>query len=320
MQIQKPQILNRIKISCENCGNEFEVYNCRKDTAKFCSHKCFRIYRKEKKLYPYNKPPVLIFCKKCGGEFKVSKYRRDIAKFCSYNCSGNFRKGKTYEEICGKVRKEKTYIELYGKTKAEEIKEKMSNSHKGKPAWNDLGFKLKCKFCKEEFKSAPSNKRIFCSKKCFDNFQRSDKEYRKESTERMKKIRPTINMKGKNNPQYGKIGELASNWQGGLSFEPYNKSFNNKFKRVIRKRDNQICMLCGIHREKLSQALDVHHINYDKLMSIPQNCISLCRKCNTGVNGNRSHWTKFFQSLLAERYGYQYSDSGEIILEVKNEN
>ena len=117
----------------------------------------------------------------------------------------------------------------------------------------------------------------------------------------------------------GKYGELSTNWQGGIAFEPYDYLFNNKFKRTIRKRDNQICMLCGIHKEKLYRALDVHHINYDKKISIPQNCISLCSSCNFKVNFNRPHWTRFFQSLLSERYSYQYSEQGEIILEIKND-
>lgn len=108
-------------------------------------------------------------------------------------------------------------------------------------------------------------------------------------------------------------------WLGGISFEPYTKEFNNKFKRRIRKRDNQICMLCGIHREKLSRALDVHHIDYNKKLTIPQNCISLCQKCNIKVNKNRPHWIKFFQSLLSEKYGYKYSENNEIIVEV-NQN
>ena len=106
------------------------------------------------------------------------------------------------------------------------------------------------------------------------------------------------------------------NWQGGLSFEPYDKHFNNIFKRAIRRRDNQICMLCGIHKEKLNRALDVHHINYDKKMSIPQNCISLCKKCHMKTNFDRGIWTKHFQLLLSKKYDYQYSENKEIILKL----
>jgi len=121
-------------------------------------------------------------------------------------------------------------------------------------------------------------------------------------------------LKGRNT--YWMVGKRNPNWNGGSSFEPHDKSFDNKFKRAIRKRDNQICMVCGIHREKLKNRLSIHHINYNKLLSIPQNCISLCISCHTKTNGNRKHWTTLFQNLLTERYGYQYNNQ-EIVLEVK---
>lgn len=95
--------------------------------------------------------------------------------------------------------------------------------------------------------------------------------------------------------------------------EKYNPNFNKKFKILIRKRDNQVCMLCRIHREKLKKVLDVHHVNYNKFLSIPPNCISLCHSCHPKTNHNRKHWIKFFQSMLSERYGYKY-ENGEIVL------
>ena len=95
--------------------------------------------------------------------------------------------------------------------------------------------------------------------------------------------------------------------------EKHNPNFSKEFKRFIRKRDNQICMLCGVHREKLNKVLDVHHINYDKELSVPQNCISLCHSCHPKTNHNRKQWTYFFQSLLSERYSYKY-ENGKIIL------
>jgi len=113
-----------------------------------------------------------------------------------------------------------------------------------------------------------------------------------------------------------RMGEKNPAWLGGKSFEPYDKSFNNKFKRAIRKRDNYICMKCGIHQERLKRALDIHHIDYNKLLSIPQNCCSLCNRCNSEVNKNRKQWTKFFQSLLNERYGYEYSEIQEVIIKL----
>jgi len=114
----------------------------------------------------------------------------------------------------------------------------------------------------------------------------------------------------------GMPGEKNPNWNDGSSFEPYDKNFNNKFKKFIRKRDNQICMMCGKHREQLKKALSIHHINYDKTLTIPQNCISLCNHCHMITNFNRSDWISFFQNLLSDRYGYQYKFKN-IILELK---
>lgn len=115
--------------------------------------------------------------------------------------------------------------------------------------------------------------------------------------------------------------EKHPNWQGGKSFEPYPITFNNEFKRYIKERDNFCCTKCnktqaeenihalllyGLHKKSLV----VHHINYDKSLTIPENCCLLCIRCNTEVNHNRKHWTKFFQSLMSEKYGYKYQ--GEI--------
>ena len=108
-------------------------------------------------------------------------------------------------------------------------------------------------------------------------------------------------------------------WQGGISFEPYDKTFNNKIKREVRKRDNQVCMLCGIHREKLKRALDVHHINYDKLLSIKENLISLCKGCHTKTSFNRKNWTIFLQSLLSEKYNFNYLENKDIVIKLNEE-
>ncbi len=114
-----------------------------------------------------------------------------------------------------------------------------------------------------------------------------------------------------------KQGIPLEEWEKFVSREPYDQNWTPKFRREIRKRDNQICMLCEIHREKLSEAFIIHHINQDKNLTVSQNCISLCRKCHTLIHSDKNkkeYWTKFFQSLLAEKYDYQYSENGEIIL------
>lgn len=110
-------------------------------------------------------------------------------------------------------------------------------------------------------------------------------------------------------------------WLGGKSFEPYTLDFNKKFKEFIRQRDNLSCLKCNMFQEdhiKLyKRKLICHHIDYLKENTFPENCCALCVRCNAEVNFNRPHWTKFFQSLLSERYGYKYSN-GEIILNLEN--
>jgi len=239
-------------------------------------------------------------------------------------------KGKTYEEIMGVVKakelkkirrnaklgfhlsnKSKMKISLANKgtVQNETVKEKQRKRMLGErnPMYGRRG-KLSPHYGKkhsEETKKKISvnNGKYFLGKKQSkeSNIKRSNKlKGRLLILEHIRKL------SGKNN----------HNWNGGSSFEPYGLEFNNKFKRIIRKRDNQICMLCGIHREKLSRALYIHHINYDKKLTIPQNCVSLCLSCHLKTNYNREHWKNFFQSLLSERYNYQYNKNKEIVLEI----
>jgi len=202
----------------------------------------------------------------------------------------------------------------------------------------------KCLECGKDFYVPKCFFRIkYCSRQCYWIDKKGKSFISESGREKLKKLAIKNNLGGfrgygKDNPFYGKKHtektkqkirqsfyhqnvklENHPNWKGGIMFEPYDKRFNDKFKRVIRKRDNQVCMLCGIHRERYWKSFDVHHVNYNKLISIPQNCISLCNSCHVKTNSNRKHWEKFFQSLLSEKYGYQYSEANEIIFEVKNE-
>jgi hypothetical protein len=116
-------------------------------------------------------------------------------------------------------------------------------------------------------------------------------------------------------------GDKHYNWQGGKSFEPYGLDFNNQFKLAIKQRDGFMCLKCGMREEDsiklFNRKLHIHHINYDKKLTIVENCCALCCRCNCEANFNRNSWTKFFQSLLTEIYKYKYEDNGNIILGVK---
>ena len=95
----------------------------------------------------------------------------------------------------------------------------------------------------------------------------------------------------------GKTGELACNWQGGKSFEPYPSEFNETLKQKIRKRDNYTCQICGVLQTDCIRKLSTHHIDYNKENCNESNLISLCRKCHMETNSDREYWS----IILAEK-------------------
>ncbi len=141
-----------------------------------------------------------------------------------------------------------------------------------------------------------------------------NKIYSRESQEK-RKDSMIMKHSGEKNPMYGKTGELAPAWLGGKSFEPYTPDFNSLFKEKIRERDNYCCVVCNKPQEELKEKLNVHHVDYNKLNTFPQNCVSLCRPCHIRTNSNRDSWKSFFQILLKERYDYEYTEDQKIILD-----
>lgn len=103
---------------------------------------------------------------------------------------------------------------------------------------------------------------------------------------------------GKNNPMYGKGGELSPNWNNGSSFEPYGIEFNKKFKQSIYERDNYTCQCPDC--EHKTDILDCHHIDYDKTNNVSENVITLCRSCHSKTNGknNREFWMNYYQNIM----------------------
>ena len=93
--------------------------------------------------------------------------------------------------------------------------------------------------------------------------------------------------KGKKLPQFS--GKNHPNWNGGSSFEPYSIDWTKTLKRSIRERDHYTCQVCG-----KEPATSVHHIDYNKKNSNPDNLVTLCRSCHTKTNYNRNNWIKYF--------------------------
>lgn len=109
------------------------------------------------------------------------------------------------------------------------------------------------------------------------------------------KIRKTNKSLGRKPPIFK--GEKSSNWQGGISFLPYPTDWKEDLRDSIRKRENYMCFLCGIHQDKLTswhKKLDVHHTEYDKNDLSPDKLVALCHSCHMKTNGNRKYWIKYF--------------------------
>ena len=97
-----------------------------------------------------------------------------------------------------------------------------------------------------------------------------------------------------------RLGSKHPNWLGGKSFEPYSSKFNKKLKEQIRKRDGYRCQECFRHQNELDYKLHIHHIDYNKKNSSPNNLVTLCRNCHTKTNFNRNNWTEYYMKQLKQ--------------------
>lgn len=185
-----------------------------------------------------------------------------------YRHSGSFKKGH------------KGYTYWKGKKLSEETKIKLSLLNKGKIPWNKglKGFKHSGTFKKGH--KVPKKWR---------------EKYSKIHKGKRYSIRTEF-QKGKHyNPktEFPK-GEKHPNWMGGISFEPYPIIWNEELKRKIRQRDKYICQICK------GKGWCVHHIDYLKDNCIPENLITLCRKCHQKTNNNREYWLRYFLGNLSK--------------------
>lgn len=90
--------------------------------------------------------------------------------------------------------------------------------------------------------------------------------------------------------------QRESPWNKGIgSFAPYTPEFTNELRDYIRERDGWTCRICGKHQREEVRKLQVHHIDYDKSHSCPDNLVALCMRCHSDTtNGDRGYWSEFF--------------------------
>lgn len=235
----------------------------------------------------------------CGNDFDNNKSHNPIKIFCSNKCKFNFRKGKSWEELFG-IETAKN-MKVFTDKHKQKISKSLIGKFKGKTYEQIMGRE------KAEIRRKQQKLRFLGKDNPFYNKKHNKKTKEIMSLLKLGKTHEEImgeenaknwikKMSGKNSPF----------WINGNSIKDY-KNFTKRFKNYIRNRDNQICMICGKHREKMNTALSIHHIDYNKHNSYPNNCISLCFDCHAKTNYNRKYWIEFFKSLLQERYNYDYN-------------
>lgn len=126
---------------------------------------------------------------------------------------------------------------------------------------------------------------------------------------RKKKIGKTPWMKGKKHTEKAKEknrqahkGNKNSRWRGGISFAPYTTDWTETLRQAIRERDRYTCQMPGCNRKQGDRAFAVHHIDYDKLNSNPDNLITLCTKCHSKTNSNRKYYINLLTNLTKKHY------------------
>lgn len=288
---------------------------------------------------------TFIICKICGKEFHRSPSKK--AKFCSPKCFQKQRnpwnKGLT-KEIDERVRKFsekrkswKPSVETKNRMKetknSQEYKEKIKKQigELQRQEWGRLSWKGNVEEHKEKIRTSvievmnKSEMKEHLRQKALEQFKDGmPKETKEKIRGKMKGKRYSLGYRHtkEHNKKISEArqGEKHPNWQGGKSFEPYTYDFNSRFKVAIKERDHNCCQLCNVGEidlKELKRYLMVHHVDYDKLNSFPQNCITLCNKCHMLTNGNRIHWKTFFQNSLKEKHDYKYTSTQKIILDFK---
>jgi hypothetical protein len=225
--------------------------------------------------------------------------------------TGKIQKEETKEKLRN-LYLGKTYEEIHGVEKAKEIKIKSRLSHLGEKnhffgkkhteeTKKTIGWKKSPEFSEE-------NKINLKKMQDANVGKRQSEETVKKRVEKNRGKKRTDELKNRMSEMFS--GEKGSNWMGGKSFEPYTIDFNDRFKKSVKKRDG-CCLLCNVSfndLKLLKRNICIHHINYDKLLSVKENCVSLCNNCHTLTNHNRDKWIVFFQNLLSEKYDYSYKN------------
>ena len=119
-------------------------------------------------------------------------------------------------------------------------------------------------------------------------------------------------LRGEKNGNYGKRGDEAPNYKGGISNLPYCEKFDDDLKERVRNFFGRCCYVCcKSEQEQIEEMikegkrpikkLDVHHVNYNKMVccnDVKPLFVPLCRSCHTKTQKDRKYWEEFFTISL----------------------
>ena len=111
------------------------------------------------------------------------------------------------------------------------------------------------------------------------------------------------NNRGENSSSYGvyRYGKDAPGWKGGISNLPYCEKFDEDFKERVRNFFDRKCYVCGKNETDNGRKLDVHHVNYDKMVccnDVKPLFVPLCKSCHGKTQKDREGWEEFFTISL----------------------
>lgn len=249
---------------CVICHKEFSVPHWR-ESAKFCSHKCSHAPGEHAQHWQGGE--VTINCAECGKPVTVRRARANKARYCSKECERRAKKGKEPTWLHREpkiIERDCAYCGKVMRLTSKEVfrqKRYCSIECRGKARRKEgTRVERRCAQCGKVFMVLRWRDDVFCSKSCSTSNRR---------------------------------GEKTSQWKGGISFEPYSPEFSQELKKRIRARDNNSCAICH------APARAVHHIDYDKNNTSPENLITLCTSCHSRTNSKRDYWIDFFHNLLS---------------------
>lgn len=294
-----------MEIPCAKCG---KILNRKpswiaKNKRNFCSKECATWGQTDNPLIIGKKCD---FCKKVITNKKPNELAKHKYSFCSRFCYEKFKIVKKQYfpcEVCGKQ------IYLVPKH-ASRVKH-----HFCSKKCNGIfvrKFRV-CLNCKKPHRHKSNWK--FCSRKCYGDYTH-ETNYRKNIFEQPcpycgKTLKVWKCFVGKlkfcgrkcADRYHSKrmTGNGNSNFIHGNSSYPYPLIWNKVFREMIRKRDGEICQLCGVPQSFLLRKLHVHHIDWNKDHTYSLNLISLCHPCHRKCHRKKERSEKLLLKLLSEK-------------------